>query len=233
MGVDEDDDIEMNTIPLPPPPNAFTCQTVKPKKVIRNEKNVWNGTIHRVINDKNKKLTKAMDLSFRIVGGKEVKLKAIIPKSLQINGRLKFKDVSSCLNDLSKVARSKFTVVLSAKCLTDKYLKEYEQIIEECRSSKRALMIDMKKTKAKIKLILLPTFADNEYFDVDALQKLWKCRLPKSENLWALLTIYNSSDKEKYEKSRHSSRSSGSDRDGRSSKRSDKGDDQCKQTMLE
>merc|ERR1712048_1124603 len=177
---------------------------------MRNDKNVWNGTIHRAINDKNNnKVSKAMDLSLRIVGGKEVKLKAVIPKMLQINGRLKFKDVSSCLNDLSKITRSKFTVVLSAKCLTDKHQPEYEQIIKECRRSKRALMIDMKKTKAKIKLILLPTFASNEDFDVHALKKLWKCELPKSENMWALLTIYKDSDKSK-SSIRQSSRSSSS-----------------------
>ena len=85
---DEDDGMNIELPPPPPPPSSFDYRSDSPA---RSVKNVWNGTIHRVVNDKSKKVSKSLDLSFKIIGGKEVKLKAVIPKILQINGRLKFK----------------------------------------------------------------------------------------------------------------------------------------------
>eukprot|EP01083_Nonionella_stella_P008575 24760_1 len=165
---EEEEDIEMSVLEAPEPPPIPQYLREKEKK----KRNVWNGTVRKSSNDK------ALNVSLYRIGGKDVKLKSVIPKHLQINGRTKFKDISGCWKDLVKVTKLKFTMIVSARCETDgKYKKEYREIMKECRSSKKGFVIDMKQTKAKIKMILLPSFGykSEEGFDVESVQKLWKC----------------------------------------------------------
>ena len=68
----------------------------------------------------------------------------------------------------------------------------YKEIIKECRT-KKAAIVGMKDTKARIKVMFLPCFRGqfrDSQFDIDSLHKLWKCSLPRSDDLWALLTVY-------------------------------------------
>eukprot|EP01083_Nonionella_stella_P160542 524983_1 len=81
-------------------------------------------------------------MSLYRIGSKDVKLKYVIPKHLQINGRTKFKDISECLKDLVKVTKSTFAMIVSAIC-EGKYKTEYREIMKECRLSKKGFVIDM------------------------------------------------------------------------------------------
>ena len=208
----DQEEVETTVLPPPPPPAEFQYPPSNGSSSKRD--NVWSGSLKKSSQEK------AFNLQFHHIGGQSTMLKRVIPKSLQINGRMKFKDISSCLADLVKVTRSKFTVILKAKCDPKQFVKStetakdskdskddkeskeeadnemesrnrYDDIVRECRTNKRGLVVDMKKTKAKIKIILMPSIKDTDSeFDVKALQKLWKCSLPKTDDLWALLTVY-------------------------------------------
>ena len=60
-------------------------------KPMDKSKNIWTGSVKRSSSDT------PFTLSLSFVSGKETRLKSVIPKSLQINGRLNFKQISSCL----------------------------------------------------------------------------------------------------------------------------------------
>eukprot|EP01084_Bolivina_argentea_P270251 459487_1 len=158
------------------------------RKSDRNDnKNIWNGWIKKGSQDER------FSLSLFCIGGKDTELKKVIPiKDLKINGWTEFEVISNKLRDLYRFSGSKYTIVLAGKCENDKYKEEYNGIIKYCMENKKVAVIDM-KIDAKMKMYLLPPFnnRDKNVFDVDTLEKLWKCSLPKIDDLWALLTVYN------------------------------------------
>ena len=101
MNEDEDDDVQMTILLPPPPPAEFGYGSKQSHlndnhqdkiKRIDKSKNIWTGSVRKSSSDK------PFTLSLYPIGGKDVKLKSVIPKNLQINGRLKYKDISSCLS---------------------------------------------------------------------------------------------------------------------------------------